>query len=87
MGPEIVKAVSRPLECTVRDCSRISSESDGETGCCRVHWKTVGADSEQEIAIRLNEDVTRAHHTLLDRSRPIILKQFSPIPTSPQAMG
>ena len=58
MGAEIVKAVSRPFEPAVHDCSQISSESDCESGCCKAHWKTVGADAEQEIAIEVKEEVT-----------------------------
>ena len=58
MGAEIVKAVSRPFEGAVHDCSQISSESDCESGCCKAHWKTVGADSEQEATIAVNEEVT-----------------------------
>ena len=58
MGAEIVKAVSRPFESAVHDCSQISSESDWESGCCKAHRKTVGADSEQEIAIEVKEEVT-----------------------------
>ena len=55
MGAEIAKAVSRPFESAVHDCSQISSESDCESGCCKAHWKTVGADSEQEMTIEVNE--------------------------------
>ena len=55
MGAEIVKAVSRPFESAVHDCSQISSESDCESGCCKAHWKTVGADSEQEMTMEVNE--------------------------------
>ena len=56
MGAEIVKAVSRPFESAVQDCSQISSESDCESGCCKAQWKTLGADSEQEIAIEVKEE-------------------------------
>ena len=45
-----------------RDLSRarftIASESDCESGCCNAHWKTVGADAEQEITIEVKEEVT-----------------------------
>ena len=61
MGAEIVKAVSRPIESAVHDCSQISSESDCESGCCRAHWKTVGADGDEEIEIEVNEDEPVVH--------------------------
>ncbi len=59
MGAEIVKAISRPFESAVHDCDQMSSESDSESGCCKAHWKTVGAAADDmEIDIKIHGEVT-----------------------------
>ena len=58
MGNDLVRALSRPFESAVHDCSQISSESDCESMCCTCHSKTIAPDaddSEIEISIQSKE--------------------------------
>ncbi len=45
MGSDLVKALSRPFESAVHDCTQISSESDCNSACCTCHSKTTAPDA------------------------------------------
>ena len=58
MGNDLIRALSRPFESAVHDCSQISSESDCESVCCTCHSKTIAPEadgSEIEISIQSKE--------------------------------
>ncbi len=47
MGTDLIRALSRPLESAVHDCTQISSESDCSSGCCSCHTKTIAPDTDE----------------------------------------
>ena len=46
MGSDLVKALSRPLESAVHDCTQISSKSDCQSGCCSCHSRTIAPEAD-----------------------------------------
>ena len=48
MGNDLVRALSRPFESAVHDCSQISSETDCSSGCCSCHTKTIAPEADPD---------------------------------------
>ena len=48
MGNDIARALSRPFESAVHDCTQISSESDCDSVCCTCHSKTIAPEADPD---------------------------------------
>ena len=48
MGNDLVRALSRPFESAVHDCSQVSSETDCSSGCCSCHTKTIAPEADPD---------------------------------------
>ena len=61
MGNDLIRALSRPFESAVHDCTQISSESDCSSGCCSCHTKTIAPDPESDEDLRPEETEINIH--------------------------
>ena len=64
MGNDLARALSRPFESAVHDCTQISSESDCSSGCCSCHTKTIAPEAETESE---PEDQTETEINILSK--------------------